>query len=494
MSTHFIGGKWQAGEGSELTSHCPASCEVIWQGLEASLGQVNAAVAVAVRAFEAWSLTSLKDRMAIIEKYQSLLVEHKVALAELISQETGKPLWDAMGEVGAMAGKIAISAKAYDERTGSRESVTGLLRSKLSHRPHGVMAVFGPYNFPGHLPNGHIVPALMAGNTVVFKPSEQTPAVAELMVRLWQESGLPDGVLNLVQGARDAGIALASSDAINGLLFTGSAETGRAIARQLADRPEIIQALEMGGNNALIVHKVDDLDAAATLTILSAFITSGQRCTCARRLIVPAGAEGDAFISALLQAMERIRVGAWDDDVPPFMGPVISTEAAQAVMDAQAKLLVKGGMLLKPVTCLSRGDAFLSPGLMDVTNIENRLDEEIFGPLLQLIRTETFEDAVEEAGNTRFGLAAGLLSDDRACYDYFYPRVRAGIVNWNQQLTGAASTAPFGGPGWSGNHRPSAYYAADYCAYPVASIEQAENKVAVTAPPVGLDLNYDANS
>ena len=483
--TQFINGEWSDGNGQIFSSLSPVTGDEIWSGKAADTADVERALIAARNAFALWSMMSLEDRLEIVRRYGEIVSENKEELAALIALETGKVIWDARGEAGAMAGKIEISIKAYEERTGSRETVTGAMRSRLTHRPHGVMAIFGPYNFPGHLPNGHIVPALIAGNTVVFKPSELTPAVAEKMVSYWQEAGLPAGVLNLVQGAKDTGVALAGNAHIDGLLFTGSATTGRALARQLSERPEVITALEMGGNNALIVDEVEDLRAAVVMTINSAFISSGQRCTCARRLIVLNGSKGYAFIEMLKKAIDGITVGSGED---AYMGPVISADAAQAVLEAQADLVEKGAKILKPVKSLALGLEWLSPGLVDVTAVEDRPDEEIFGPLLQVIRVENLEEAISVANDTRFGLAAGLLSDSKAAYEYFYPRVRAGIVNWNQQLTGAASTAPFGGPGWSGNHRPSAYYAADYCAWPVASIENSDDKVYLAAMPQGLSF------
>ncbi len=483
--TLYIAGEWREGSGLVMISRSPARGDEIWKGRAATEADVDAAVQAAREAFLDWSLKPLEERIAVVRRYGEILADNKETIGALIADETGKVAWDALGEAGAMAGKIEISIKSYTERTGSRESVNGAMRSRLSHRPHGVMAVFGPYNFPGHLPNGHIVPALIAGNTVVFKPSELTPAVAEKMVSYWDAAGLPAGVLNLVQGARDTGVALAASHHIDGLLFTGSAATGRLLARQLSDRPEVILALEMGGNNALIVDDVEDLRAAAVMTINSAFISSGQRCTCARRLIVPYGERGDAFLAMLMKAMDGITLGTGEG---AYMGPVISQSAAKNILKAQADLMEQGAKALKPVISMPQGPEWLSAGMIDVTDVEDRPDEEVFGPLLQLIRVDDLQEAVAVANDTRFALAAGLLSDSKEAYDYFYPRIKAGIVNWNQQLTGAASTAPFGGPGWSGNHRPSAYYAADYCAWPVASIENAEDSVALPAMPQGLNF------
>ncbi|WND01465.1 succinylglutamate-semialdehyde dehydrogenase [Temperatibacter marinus] len=483
----FIDGHWIEGRGIDMSSHSPHNGTQLWTGASATDNQVNAALEAATEAFQVWSFQSFEARLEIARAYAGILKENKDKLTELISMEAGKTGWDAAGEATAMINKVEISVTAYQERTGSKEAVNGTLRSKLSHRPYGVMAVFGPYNFPGHLPNGHIVPALLAGNTIVFKPSELTPAVAEFMVSCWEKAGLPHGVLNLVHGGKETGVALTSSPLIQGVLFTGSAQTGIAINKSLAGRPEVISALEMGGNNPLIVHKVDDLEAAATLTILSAYISSGQRCTCARRLIVPEGPEGDAFIATLANMIDRIHVDQVTSDETAFMGPVITKEAADHVLKEQERLIAKGGAVIRKSERLSAlGDAFLSPGLIDVSVATDVPDEEIFGPLLQLTRVSDFDEAIKTANRTKYGLASGLISDDRDLYEYFYPRAQAGIVNWNQQLTGAASTAPFGGLGHSGNHRPSAYYAADYCAYGVATIEQAEGKVVVASAPLGL--------
>ena len=488
-SENYIAGSWTEGLGQEMISYDPAYNTEIWRGRAATAAQVDKAVTAAKKATDSWALTSLESRLEILEKYKEILDANKAKLAQLIAQDAGKVLWDATGEATAMINKLAISIKAYYDRTPTRESVNGAIRTRLTHRPHGVMAVFGPYNFPGHLPNGHILPALIAGNTIVYKPSDLTPAVAAFMVEALVQAGLPEGVINLVQGGKDTGAALVDNKDIDGLLFTGSVRTGQFMAKQLLGRPGVIQALELGGNNPLIVHDVQDKDAAAAMTILSAFVSSGQRCTCARRLIVPVGQDGDAFIDNLVAMMDKISVGGWNyqasNSTEAFMGPVINKHSADHILQEHNALLAQGGKIIRPLERLEQGGAFLSAGLMDVTDL-NVEDKEIFGPFLQLYRSDTFEQAIALANNTRFGLASGLLSDNKDHYEAFYPRAKAGIVNWNQQLTGAASTAPFGGIGLSGNHRPSAYYAADYSAYAVASMENADNKVALASLPVGI--------
>lgn len=487
MTTHFIAGSWQVGQGEALQSLDPVSQKVVWQGQGATTEQVDSAVEAARQAFAGWALQSLEARISVLEAFAAALKANAEALAHCIGEETGKPLWEAATEVTSMVNKVAISVQSYRERTGEKSGPLADATAVLRHKPHGVVAVFGPYNFPGHLPNGHIVPALLAGNTVVFKPSELTPKVAELTVKCWIEAGLPAGVLNLVQGARETGVALAANPGIDGLFFTGSSRTGNLLHQQFAGRPDKILALEMGGNNPLVVDEVKDLEAAVYTIIQSAFISAGQRCTCARRLLVPQGAWGDALLQRLVQVCKNIAVGAFDQQPAPFMGSVISLAAAKALLDAQAQLLGNGGVSLLSMTQPQATAALLTPGIIDVTAVANRPDEEFFGPLLQVIRYSDFDAAIAEANNTQYGLAAGLLSDSHARYQYFWLQSRAGIVNWNKQLTGAASSAPFGGVGASGNHRASAYYAADYCAYPVASLETASLTLPATLTP-GVSL------
>ncbi|QHF27613.1 succinylglutamate-semialdehyde dehydrogenase [Pseudomonas sp. R32] len=487
MTTHFIAGSWQAGQGEALQSLDPVSQQVVWQGQGANAEQVDSAVKAARQAFAGWALQSLDARISVLEAFAAALKANADELARCIGEETGKPLWEAATEVTSMVNKVAISVQSYRERTGEKSGPLADATAVLRHKPHGVVAVFGPYNFPGHLPNGHIVPALLAGNTVVFKPSELTPKVAELTVKCWIEAGLPAGVLNLVQGARETGVALAANPGIDGLFFTGSSRTGNLLHQQFAGRPDKILALEMGGNNPLVVDEVKDLDAAVYTIIQSAFISAGQRCTCARRLLVPQGAWGDALLKRLVEVSKNISVGAFDQQPAPFMGSVISLGAAKALLDAQAQLLGNGGIALLQMIQPQATAALLTPGIIDVSAVADRPDEEFFGPLLQVIRYSDFDAAIAEANNTQYGLAAGLLSDSHARYQYFWLQSRAGIVNWNKQLTGAASSAPFGGVGASGNHRASAYYAADYCAYPVASLETASLTLPATLTP-GVSL------
>lgn len=486
--THFINGQWLTGNGKAFSKQNPFDNNLLWSGNAASPTQVNQAIEAARAAFPYWAGLTLAERINQLERFAEQLTKTSTRLSQAIAQETGKPEWEAKTEVQAMVNKVQISIQAFNERTGVKITPIADGQAVLRHRPHGVLAVFGPYNFPGHLPNGHIVPALLAGNCVVFKASELTPLTAQITLEIWQQSGLPAGVLNLIQGGKETGMALSQDQGIDGLLFTGSAGTGYQLHQQLAGQPDKILALEMGGNNALIVDSFEDLDAAVNITIQSAFISAGQRCTCARRLLVPTGKEGDQFIQRLVGVASRISVGKWDVQPAPFMGPVISHQAATQLLATQEMLCDLGATPLLTLTRLQENSALLSPGIIDATDVTSLPDEEYFGPLLTVIRYTDFEQAITLANQTRYGLAIGLISTQRARYDHLLTHARAGIVNWNKPLTGASSNAPFGGIGASGNHRASAYYAADYCAWPMASMESTRIVLPESNLP-GLDFS-----
>lgn len=485
MSDLWIDGQAIAGEGAELASVDPATAEIVWRGGTASPRQVERAVAAARAAAADWAETPLEERLSIARRFAEHLTATRDELAEAISRETGKVLWETRAEVGSMIGKVGLSIAAQAERAGTRSEEQPFGRSVLRHRPQGVMAVLGPYNFPGHLPNGHIVPALIAGNTIVFKPSEKTPLTGARMMAAWTTAGLPAGVLNVVQGGREVGTALLEQD-VDGVLFTGSARAGAQIRRMFVDRPGVILALELGGNNPLVVW--EEAQAAASIIAHSAFVTTGQRCSCARRLIVPEGKAGDRIVEALAAFSDQLIVGAWNDPVEAFMGPLIDDQTADAARQAVRDMIARGARVIRSGALAdARGGAFVGPAILEVSPGAGA-DDEIFAPVLQVLRVSTFADAIREANATRYGLSAGLVASDPDLWAQFRAHIRAGVVNWNRPTTGAAGNMPFGGLGDSGNHRPSAYYAADYCAHPVASFE---SEAVAAIPTVGLRQQPD---
>ena len=460
----------------EIVSTEPATGAILWRG---AVSNVEEEIAIARGAFAEWASRPLAVRTEAMRRFVNVVRGKHDAFADTIARETGKPLWEARTEVDAVIAKVEISIDSYNERTAQRR-LDGDMRSRqaLRHKPHGVMAVLGPYNFPAHLPNGHIIPALIAGNSVVFKPSEKTPASGKMLVECYHAAGVPTGVVRCVIGGPEQGKTLVSHPDVDGVLFTGSARTGVALNRQFVDNPGKILALEMGGNNPIIVWDAPDLYAAAIIVIQSAFMTAGQRCTAARRLIVRDG-DHEILIANIKRLTERLIVGEPHDSPAPFMGPVIDNEVAENLEESFLALMMKGGVPILHMERLVSGRPFLSPSVIDMTDATDRPDIELFGPILQVIRVPDFEAALTEANNTRYGLSASLIGGSPQLYDQFWANVRAGIVNWNKPTNGASSKAPFGGIGLSGNHRPSAYYAADYCAYPVVSSEDEQARASI---------------
>ena len=461
---------------AELISYEPATGEELWRGMH---GDVDELVDRARKAWPAWAAEPLAKRIELVRRFANEVLADKENFAELIARETGKPLWEARTEVEAVMAKVDISVQAYAERTGQRKLDSALQgTAALRHKPHGVMAVLGPYNFPAHLPNGHIVPALIAGNAIVFKPSEKTPAVGAKLVTYFAKAGIPADLVQCLIGGPDEGNALVAHGGVDGVLFTGSAQVGIAINRKLATDPGKIVALEMGGNNPIVLWDTPLIKDAAALIIQSAFTTAGQRCTAGRRLIVKSSMYDEA-VAAVKALADRIITGAPFDELQPFMGCVIDNRTADQLTESFLYLLSNGGKAISHMRRLDEDKPFLTPSIIDTTAMKERPDVELFGPLLQVIKVDDFDEAIAEANNTRFGLSASLIGGDPKQYNRFWANIRAGIVNWNRPTNGASSAAPFGGIGFSGNHRPAAYYAADYCAYPVTSTEMEQPRASV---------------
>lgn len=475
----LIGGEWSDGGGETLCSTNPADGSTVWSGSTATTAEVERAITAARAAQPEWEALGLSARTEILQRFAQLIEADPHRLAAVISEETGKPVWESVTEVGAVKGKVSLSIAAHDERNGD-ESVGAT--GSLTHRPVGVVGVLGPFNFPAHLANGQIVPALLAGNAVVYKPSELTPRVAIEHVALLVEAGVPAGVLNLVIGGRETGEALVAGN-IDAIAFTGSVGTGRAIHRSLAGRPEVLLALEMGGNNPLVVADVADLDAATNILVRSAFITAGQRCTCARRIYIPSTTEGDELLADFVATTDRLLVGAPSERPEPFLGPVINEAAADRVRSHVADLVRRGATQLTKTG--EEVGAFVRPTIVDATGIELD-DDEVFGPVVTVHRYSDLDAAFADAADTDYGLAAGLISSKPEDFERFQRFVRAGVINLNCPTTGASGRLPFGGVGASGNHRPAGFAAADFVAYPVARMVY-DDIADATSVIVGLD-------
>lgn len=464
----FINGSWQEGRGVSLESISPIDESIIWRGNEADAEQVRQAFLAAANAQSTWAAKTVDERFEYIETFAKIIDSEKEHLGEISCREVGKPLKESIGEVAAVVGKCGLTREAHDLRKRGEEHDLGTRIGRVEHRPLGVVSVFGPFNFPMHIANGQIVPALLAGNTVVFKPSELTPWSAEAMVKIWERAGLPPGVMNLVQGGINPGQEILKQPELRGLFFTGSRATGIHLRKALADRLEVLLALELGGNNPLVVHEGDLIEQAVELTIQSAFISAGQRCTCVRRLIVTEPTT--IFLEQLAVKTKQLKIGNPLTDAEALMGPLIHRTAADRVLSEQERLIKSGGKPMVLSEAHPLGPAYVTPGIIDVTDCQNRSDDELFGPLLQVVRVANLDEAIEEANGTEFGLSAGLICRREDEFDEFRSRVNAGLLNLNLPTTGASGRLPFGGLGHSGNYRPAGFYAIDFCSQPVAQL------------------------
>jgi succinylglutamic semialdehyde dehydrogenase len=491
--SNHIAGVWEAIPGAGLVSRNPARPERVIFSAAPEVGAVARAVAAARAAQPAWAGLGVERRAAVLRAFAALAKSEAGRVAEVLCDEVGKVMWEAKQEAGLLAGKVDITLEEGPESGRRRVSgfafaLTPERQARCAFRPHGVVGVLGPFNFPVHLPNGHIVPALLMGNTVVFKPSDKAPACGQVLVELFARAlevegvSIP-GVINLVHGGAAVAAALAGGEGLDAVAFTGSWPVGRAIMQANLDRPGRLLALEMGGNNAAVVLDDADLHQAGVEIVRCAFNTTGQRCTCTRRAIIQRKAAAK-LLPAIAKAASNLIVGDPRSAHPVFCGPIISEASRRAVIDAQRAWAARGARTLVPSDEMRvpgcEGGWFLSPGVTVVDRFhagteagDGGEDREVFGPLLRVSVVDSLDEAIEQANATGFGLAASIFSRDARAVERFVNEARAGCVNVNTGTAGASSKLPFGGLGFSGNHRPAGSFSLDYCAYPVAMmIEQ----------------------
>lgn len=502
----FIAGAWIPIEGSSLISRNPAFPERVVYSGGPKVDHVDQAVKAARKALPAWSSLAREKRFAVLNRFAAITKQHASVMADLLCDEIGKVMWEAKQEASILANKVEITLDPSPE--GGLRRVTGFdltlsptRTGRCVFRPHGVMAVLGPFNFPAHLPNGHIVPALAAGNTVVFKPSDKAPAVGQQLVE-WFKQALDDegvkipGVVNLVQGGADVASALVKHEGLDAVAFTGSWGVGRRILEANLDRPGRIIALELGGSNPCVVLPDADLRLAALELARSAFTTTGQRCTCTRRAILHEKI-ADKVISAVCKMASTLVVGQPRATHPVFMGPINNEQSRRAVLDFQTSASKGGGEVLVASSAIDTPGStskgyFLTPSVIRVERFGRETedagrdagcDTEVFGPLLRISVVKDLDDAIVQSNATKYGLAAAIFTNDEQSAQRYLNEVRAGCINVNTGTAGASSKLPFGGFGISGNHRPAGSFALDYCAAPVACMLE---KATTAAVPEGM--------
>jgi succinylglutamic semialdehyde dehydrogenase len=469
-------------------------CEVPW-----AVSQAHRAAAAAREAQRQWRNTLLSERVAAVRRIGAALEREKEALARAIALDVGKPLWEARTEVAAAIAKAQVTVDEGlslvrgfvpgPQGPQQRDPSAPPPPSEALFKPLGVLAVLGPFNFPVHLPNGHILPALATGNTVVFKPSEVAPHAAEVYARAVESAGLPPGVFNLVQGPGPVGAALAADSQVDGVLFTGSWSVGQAIEAATHGQAKLL-ALEMGGKNAALVFDDCDEDKALYDVAFSAFVSAGQRCTATSRCIVQGPpSRADAFARRLALLARGLSVGhPLDDGV--FMGPLAS-EAALRKFEQGLSAARNGGFpdvalpvgerhapraqieeLLAARRLQPRGlnGCYTSPSVHRVHRAEGTPyeREELFGPDVAVYSVPSDEEAVALANATDYGLAASVHTASAGRFEAALRGLACGVINHNAPTVGASGRLPFGGLKRSGNHRPAALYSTLYCTSAVA--------------------------
>lgn len=479
MKSLFINNQWQNANGEKFISKSPNNGEIVFEGNFATKNNCNKAISSARQAQQSWFELGTESRIEYIRKFVEIVKSNKEELSKTISIEVGKPKWESDGEINSIIGKIEPCIDAYKSRCSDiiieRNGAKGITR----FRPLGVLCIIGPYNYPMHMTNGQIMAGLIAGNTIVLKPSDKAPLCATKIMECWQKAGLPEGVINMVQGGPETVEYLIKNKEVNGVYFTGSYKVGQIISGLCSTNQ--MCALEMGGDGPIIAWDSNDIKSAAITVIQGAFGTAGQKCVSTRRLIVPDNSFGKSLIKEVVKLSKKIVVGKFDGKETPFMGPLRTPQMVDNALRIQKYLLSKGGVDLLEAKRLNLGECFISPCIIDVTKAKYKLNEEVFAPFLRVIRVKTFEDALIEANNSEYGLAASILTEDRNLYEKFLNTAKFGLINWNKPTVGSSAWAGFGGIKNSGNFRPSGYLTSDFCSYAIASAEM-ENLTNVATP------------
>ena len=471
----YVNGRWAPVTAADgvIARAAPADLDDPLPPYAFALAHVDDAVAAARAAQPAWSALPLEARAACLARLRDALAQHENALALAITREMGKVIREARAEVKAMIAKVDIT---LTEGLALVRDTTLDARFSWRWRPHGVLAVLGPFNFPLHLPHGHIVPALLLGNAVVFKPSEVTPGCAALYAQVVESAGLPPGVFNLVQGDGVVGAALGAHAGVDGVLFTGSYGVGEKLRRVNVSTPGRLLALELGGKNAAVVLDDAPFEKAVDDVVVSAFSTTGQRCSCASRLVVTRGV-AERFVAEVARRAAAIVVGH-PLDPAAFCGPLATPRAVEKFEALQRLAEEEGAHAViapREASVSWEGRAhrgcYVTPRVRVVAAREKRSAyqrDEAFGPDLAVYVVDDLDEALAVADDSDYGLTAGVWTASEAAFEHAARALHVGALSWNAPTVGASSRLPFGGVKNSGNHRPAGAFSTLYCAYPMA--------------------------
>jgi succinylglutamic semialdehyde dehydrogenase len=482
----WVAGRWtkpvRASGSWEVVS--PANLDWALPSVSYSFDTVGEAVEAGRAAFASWSRLPQAARTAAVLKFGEELGKRADLLARLIAVETGKPFDEALGEVALLQTKIRVTIDEGLPLIADKQIELGQgARGQVRWFPKGMLVVVGPFNFPVHLPNGHIVPALLAGNVCVFKPSEKTPYSAQVYAEAAEAAGLPTGVFQLLQGTGEVATRLIRHPGVDGVLATCSYDVGVKIRKELVDNPEKIIALEMGGKNGALVLDGSDVDAVASHLIRSAFLSTGQRCTALSRVYVSRALLDPLVLRVHEAAKELIVSQPFDEDPKPFMGPLISAAAKEKflrysnIAEGEKAEAIMRPKALEGVARMSRKPLphghYVSPSIHVVPSWSSKSayqTHEIFGPDLFFCPVDDPMEGLEALNSNSYGLVASVFTPEEKVFEELSARLHCGLVYHNRPTVGASARLPFGGWKQSGNHRPAGIFA-------ILSTVQAQSRI-----------------
>ncbi len=476
----------------KILKHSPADLsQVLWEA-GVFYDHIERVVESAQKGYEVWRKLSFTDRIGYLKKYQEVVRSRKEDLALALALEVGKPLWEARTEAAALDSKVSVTITDSYERIRQEtiKDVMPKIDGHVVYRPLGPAFIIGPFNFPCHLANGQILAALLAGNSIIFKPSEKTIYSAQLMVECLHEAGFPEGVINFINGTGHTASKLTADKRIKGVFFTGSRAVGLRILENTYRDLDKLVALELGGKNSTIIHHDTNIAHALPELLRSCFLTSGQRCTSTSMILIHRNIEQE-FISQFKAITERIRVGHPTSKPDPFMGPLIDAQAEKLYFDFCSAGKQEGAEELVAPRKLDTGfeGYYVSPSIHYAKKPDlsgKFIQEEIFGPNCFFVPYDDIEEAIAITNCTPYGLAASVFTRSQDVYQLCLRDIEAGLVNLNRSTVGATARLPFGGLKNSGNHRPAAVSMIDHCVGIVASLETLDDTSSKLDDVVGL--------
>ncbi len=477
----------------KILKRCPGDLsQTLW---EAGIfyNHIEAVIQSSLKGYHTWRKLSFEERIGYLKKYQDVVRSRKEEIAMALALEVGKPLWEAKTEAVALDSKVSVTITDSYERIKQEtlKEVMPKIDGHVIYRPLGPSFVIGPFNFPCHLANGQILAALLAGNSVIFKPSEKTIYSAQLMIECFHQAGFPDGVINFINGTGYSAGKITLDQRIRGVFFTGSRGVGLKILENTHQDLNKLVALELGGKNSTILHHDTNISHALPELLRACFLTSGQRCTSTSMILIHRKIEQE-FINQFKAVTEKIRVGHPTSQPEPFMGPLIDEQAEKLYFDFCQFGKTEGAEEIVPPRKLDliHPGHYVSPSIhyAKKPNLQGKfIQEEIFGPNCFFIPYDDIEEAISIANGTPYGLAASVFTRDHEIYKYCLQNIEAGLINLNRSTVGASARLPFGGLKNSGNHRPAAVSMIDHCVGTIASLETQDDTSSKLSDVVGLN-------